>query len=30
MVRRGTSVDDEGLARKSEAIQLGIDINRPD
>ncbi len=30
MVGRGTGVDDEGLARKREAIQQGIDINRPD
>jgi len=30
MVGRGTGVDDEGLRRKKNAIEKGIDINRPD
>jgi nicotinate-nucleotide--dimethylbenzimidazole phosphoribosyltransferase len=30
MVGRGTGIDDEGLARKREAIRRGIDINQPD
>jgi len=30
MVGRGTGVDDKGLLKKQEAIQKGIDINRPD
>jgi len=30
MVGRGTGVDDEGLARKQEAIRRGIDVNSPD
>ena len=29
MVGRGTGVDDEGLARKQDAIQRGIQVNRP-
>ena len=30
MVGRGTGVDDQGLLKKQEAIQKGIDVNRPD
>jgi len=30
MIGRGTGVDDEGLARKQEAIRHGIQINQPD
>ncbi|CAB1080119.1 Nicotinate-nucleotide--dimethylbenzimidazole phosphoribosyltransferase (EC [Olavius algarvensis Delta 1 endosymbiont] len=30
MVGRGTGVDDEGLARKQEAIRHGIEVNSPD
>jgi len=30
MVGRGTGVDDEGLRKKKEAIEKGIDINQPD
>ena len=30
MVGRGTGVDDQGLLKKQEAIQKGIDLNRPD
>ena len=30
MVGRGTGVDDLGLLKKQEAIQKGIDVNRPD
>jgi nicotinate-nucleotide--dimethylbenzimidazole phosphoribosyltransferase len=30
MVGRGTGVDDEGLGKKKDAIQRGIDTNRPD
>ena len=30
MVGRGTGVNDQGLLKKKEAIQKGIDINRPD
>jgi len=30
MVGRGTGVDDEGLARKKQAVAAGIRINRPD
>ena len=30
MVGRGTGIDDEGLQRKYEAIQKGIETNRPD
>ena len=30
MVGRGTGIDNQGLLRKQEAIQRGIDINRPD
>ena len=30
MVGRGTGIDDQGLQRKKEAIQKGIDVNNPD
>jgi len=30
MVGRGTGIDDQGLQRKREAIQKGIDVNNPD
>ncbi len=30
MVGRGTGVDDDGLARKREAIRKGMEINKPD
>ncbi|UCD91033.1 MAG: nicotinate-nucleotide--dimethylbenzimidazole phosphoribosyltransferase [Desulfobacterales bacterium] len=30
MVGRGTGVDDEGLAKKQDAVRQGIDINQPD
>jgi nicotinate-nucleotide--dimethylbenzimidazole phosphoribosyltransferase len=30
MVGRGTGVDDEGLARKRQAVCLGIEVNHPD
>ena len=30
MVGRGTGVDDEGLAKKQEAIRQGIEVNQPD
>ena len=30
MVGRGTGIDDQGLQRKREAIQKGVDVNKPD
>ena len=30
MVGRGTGIDDQGLQRKREAIQKGVDVNNPD